>query len=178
MDRLKKAALLTRLIERMRDRGSWCGETHVQKSTLFLQELMCVPLEFDFILYKHGPFSFDLREELTSLRADQLLKLEPQWPYGPRIAPTERSEYIQNISSKTLSRYEDDIEFVADKLGGKDVADLERLATAFFVTRKAKGGASVEERADQLRKLKPHISSEAAFAGVIEVDRIIEEKAD
>jgi len=22
-----------------------------------------VPLEFDFILYKHGPFSFDLREQ-------------------------------------------------------------------------------------------------------------------
>jgi len=45
---------------------------------LFLQDLMRVPLELEFILYKHGPFSFDLRSELTSLRADELVKLEPQ----------------------------------------------------------------------------------------------------
>jgi len=78
MDRLRKAALQTRLIEQLRKEGSWCGETHVQKATLFLQDLMRVPLELEFILYKHGPFSFDLRSELTSLRADELVKLEPQ----------------------------------------------------------------------------------------------------
>jgi len=70
MDRLRRAALLTQLIERLRRRGSWCGETHVQKATLFLQDLTRIPMGFDFILYKHGPFSFDLRDELTSLRAD------------------------------------------------------------------------------------------------------------
>ena len=83
MDRLRRAALLTRLIELLRKKGSWCGETHIQKSTFFVQNLMKVPLSFDFILYKHGPFSFDLRDELTGLRADGLIRLEPQWPYGP-----------------------------------------------------------------------------------------------
>src|SRR6516225_10114425 len=100
MDRLRMAAVLTRLIEQLRARGSWCGETHVQKATLFLQDLMCVPLGFDFILYKHGPFSFDLRDELTSLRADGLIKLEPQWGYGPRIATTDRSHYIQDYTQR------------------------------------------------------------------------------
>ena len=60
MDRLRRAALLTRLIQRLRDRGSWCGETHLQKASLLLQDLTGVPLGFDYILYKHGPFSFDL----------------------------------------------------------------------------------------------------------------------
>jgi uncharacterized protein YwgA len=60
MDRLRRAAILTRLIEQLRNGGSWCGETHVQKATFFLQELLNVPLSLDFILYKHGPFSFDL----------------------------------------------------------------------------------------------------------------------
>src|ERR1700730_6421073 len=134
MNRLARAALLTRLVQDLRQRGSWCGETHIQKSTYLLQDLMKVPLGLEFILYKHGPFSFDLRDDLTGLRADELIKLEPHWPYGPRVEPTDRCEYIQKIFSKTVDRYADSISFVADKLSHRGVADLERLATAFFVT--------------------------------------------
>ena len=175
MDRLKKAALLMRLMERLRDKGSWCGETHVQKSTLFLQDLMKVPLGFDFILYKHGPFSFDLRDELTGLRADELVRLEPQWPFGPRIALTDRSEYVQGLYSKTLKKYDDSIVFVAEKLGSKGVTGLERLATAFYLTQLAEVGASVDERVEKLIQLKPHIPSESARAAINEVDHIVEE---
>lgn len=175
MDRLRRAALLTRLIERLRRKGSWCGETHVQKATLFLQDLMRVPLGFDFILYKHGPFSFDLRDELTSLRADALVKLEPQWPYGPRIAATDRSKYIQGIYSKTVEKHDDSISFVAEKLGSKGVADLERLATALYVTRRTGTGTSIDARAAKLTALKPHIARDDAVAAVTEVDQIIEE---
>lgn len=175
MNRLKRAALVTKLIELMRQQGSWCGETHIQKSTLFVQDLMHVPLCFEFIMYKHGPFSFDLRDELTGLRADGLIRLEPQWPYGPRIIPTDLSKYIQGINSKTLSKYGDRIAFVANKLGGKGVTELERLATGFFVTRSASGNDSIDDRSMLLTELKPHIPPEIARAAVEEVDQIIEE---
>ena len=66
LDRVRNGVVITRLIETLRERGSWCGETHVQKAAFFLQELMEVPTRFHFILYKHGPFSFDLRDELTA----------------------------------------------------------------------------------------------------------------
>lgn len=175
MDRLRRAALVTRLIELLREQGSWCGETHIQKSTLFVQDLMQVPLGFNFILYKHGPFSFDLRDELTGYRADGLIRLEPQWSYGPRITPTERSKYIQSISSKTLTKYGDRVAFVANKVGAKGVTELERLATGFFVTRSTGGNESIDDRSRQLTELKPHIVPEIARAAVEEVDRIIEE---
>ncbi|HOA52322.1 MAG: hypothetical protein WBH86_02695 [Thermogutta sp.] len=175
MDRLKKAALLTRLIKRLREEESWCGETHVQKATFFLQRLMQVPLGFDFILYKHGPFSFDLRDELTALRADDLVRLEPQGPYGPRIAATERSKYIEELYSKTLAEYGGRIDFVAKSLGRKGVADLERLATALYITELAGSGASVNERANQMTALKPHIPPEIARDAIEQVDRIIRE---
>ena len=96
MDRLRNAALLTRLIEGLCGKGDWCGETHVQKTAFFVQELLGVPLEFQFILYKHGPFSFGLRDELTALRADGLLELEPR-PYGAQLVPTKQCEYIQGL---------------------------------------------------------------------------------
>jgi len=175
MDRLRKAALLTRLIEQLRQKGSWCGETHVQKATLFLQDLMRVPLGFEFILYKHGPFSFDLRSELTSLRADELVKLEPQSGYGPRIATTDRSDYIQGLYSKTLEKYDARISFVTEKLGRRRVSDLERLATAFYVTERMDSHPSVDERAAKLTALKPHVGQDEAMEAVAEVDRIIAE---
>ena len=175
MDRLRKAALLTRLIEQLRKEGSWCGETHVQKAALFLQDLMRVPLELEFILYKHGPFSFDLRSELTSLRADELVKLEPQWGYGPRIATTDQSGYIQGLFSKTLGKYDERISFIAQKLGRRGVSELERLATAFYVTERPDGHSSVEERAAKLITLKPHVGRDEALAAVAEVDGIIAE---
>jgi hypothetical protein len=175
MDRLKRAAILTRLIQELRHNGSWCGETHVQKAAFFLQELMRVPLGLEFILYKHGPFSFDLRDELTGLRADGLVSLEPQWPYGPRIALTGGSEYIQQVFSKTLGTYGVAISFIGEKLGDKDVSELERLATALYVTGRSEAGASVDRRAESLTKLKPHIPKENAAIAVATVDRINDE---
>ena len=172
MNRLRRAAVLTRLIEELRKNGSWCGETHVQKTTLFLQNLMQVPLGFDFILYKHGPFSFDLRDELTSLRADELIKLEPQWGYGSRLATTDRAVYIQKLYSKTVDEYKDSLSFVAQKLGNKTVAGLERLGTAFFIT-DGSPNLSVDQRIERLTTLKPHVGRDEAIAAVREVDQII-----
>lgn len=178
MNRLQSAAVLSLLFEKLREHGSWCGETHVQKATFFLQELMLVPLGFDFILYKHGPFSFELRDELTALRADELIGLEQQWPYGPRLIPLERSKYIQHICSKTLGEHNNSIAFVAEKLGAKGVNELECVATALYVTQQAESDASVETRADLLTRLKPHIPTESATAAIKEVDHIIEETCE
>lgn len=175
MDRIKKAAILLRLIDKLCEKGSWCGETHIQKATFFLQELMQVPTEFEFILYKHGPFSFDLRDELTSLRADGLIEFELQWPYGPRIVPTELSEYIQKTYSKTLTKYDNRIAFVAEKLGNKRVIELERLATALYVTKNMVSGGTDDERANEIVSLKPHVSLESAKTSIEEIDRIMDE---
>ena len=119
MERLKRAAVLARLLERLRERGSWCGETHVQKAAFFLQEMMQVPLGFTFIMYRYGPYSFELRDDLTGLRADELVRLEPQFPYGPRIGLTERSSYIQEIYPRTLATYDREINVVTKWLGPK-----------------------------------------------------------
>ena len=174
MERLRKAALLTRLVQKLHNHGSWCGETHIQKATYFLQTLMGVPLGFDFILYKHGPFSFDLRDELTALRADALLGLEARRPYGARIVPTEQSGYIQDHYPKTLAKYGDRIEFVAQRLGDQDVVELERLATALYVKEALGENASKEERVEKLTTLKPHIPKENARTAIEEVDQITE----
>jgi uncharacterized protein YwgA len=170
-----RAALLTCLIQKLRTHGSWCGETHLQKATYLLQYMMKVPFGFEFILYKHGPFSFDLRDDLTALRADGLIKLEPQRPYGPRLEAAPECAYIQELFSSTILKYENVIEFVSGKLAEKGVADLERLTTAFFVTRGSVDKQCVNARAAELNRIKPHISIESATSAVSEIDRILNE---
>ena len=177
MDSMKKAAVLTRFIEELRKHDSRCGETHIQKASFFLQELMDIPTGFEYILYKHGPFSFDLREELTALRADGFVELEVK-PHGPGIAPVAgQCEYVQDLYPITLGRYEKKIEFVASKLGNKGVVDLEKWGTAYYVYHHHRDmkTASVDERAWKMTELKPHISQEDAYAAVEEVDQVIKE---
>lgn len=171
MGRMKNAALITKLVEQLREQGSWCGETHIQKTTYFLQNLLDVPLGFDFILYKHGPFSFGLRDELTALRADGLLTLEHDDRYSPRIASTERGRSIRDRFPNTLAKYEGSISFVAKKLGAKGVVQLERLGTALYV--KLQEDCAPGEQVARIKDLKPHIAAPEARQAVKEVDRII-----
>jgi hypothetical protein len=176
MKRLQRDAVLLSVIENLGAEGSWCGETHIQKATYFVQELLKVPLEFDFILYKHGPFSFDLSDEITAMRADYLLGLQPRsYPYGPSIVHGESGEMIKEQFPKTLEMYNPSVEFVADKFGDKGVAELERISTALYVTLTGGVGGSVESRAQRIHELKPHVEMDEAFDAVKAVDEIIEE---
>lgn len=172
MKRLQRAALLTKLVEQMHSHDSWCGETHLQKAMFFLEEMLGVDLGYEFVVYKHGPFSFDLRDELGDFVSDRLIRYRPQIPpYGPRITVTENGASIQALYSQTVARNADKIAFVAEKLDARGVVDLERLATALYVTLQ-EPSLDVEHRARMLCDLKPHIPGHAALVAVREVDEI------
>lgn len=175
MKKLQRAALIVSLVENLKANGSWCGETHVQKASYFLQELTNVPLGYEFVLYKHGPYSFDLNDELTSMRADTLLRLVPQpYPYGPSLLPGLGNEQLKQRFVKTITRYTRNIEFVASKLGSMKVVELERIATALYVI-KEESSSKVESRAQRIHELKPHVSLEDAVKAVRMVDLIKKE---
>jgi hypothetical protein len=175
MNRLKRAAILSRLLAELRNRGSWGGETHVQKAAYFLQELLGVPMGFKFTLYRHGPFSFDLRGELSALRADEIIKLEPQQPpYGPKLGTTERAHYVQSLFTETIAQYERQIDFICERLGAKDVSELERLSTALWVINQDLGPSRAEQ-ARELTQIKPHIHEGLALDALEQVHRMAAE---
>lgn len=178
MTELQKDVVLLSFIDILRNHDSWCGETHIQKGTFLLQELLKVPLGFDFILYKHGPYSFDLKEELTSHLADSLLSVKPRPPYGPRLLPGENCQELLDRFPKTRVRFRDQAKFVASKLGSKNVPALERLATAVFVTLRELPEGDEQARAIRLHELKPHVPLDLAHEAIVEADAIIEEARD
>ncbi len=175
MNQLQRFSVVTQLADELQSVGSWSGETHLQKSTYFLQELFEVDTGYDFILYRHGPFSFDLRDDLTQLRANGMVELVLYPPYGPRIKATGYSQEIRLKFPKTLARVEPAIEFVAQHLGHKDVTQLERLATALFVLRNASEEGGMEELAVRVNQVKPHVSVEEAAVALAEVQQLQEQ---
>ncbi len=169
MKRLARAAVLSTVADRLREHESWAGETHIQKAAFFLQVGLGVPLGYNFILYKHGPFAFDLREDLGGFAADRLIAVRPQSPpYGPRLETTENGRALQARFPKTLAAHAPAVETVAAFLGSRGVGDLERLGTALLLLREDTHGDD-DRLASEMTRLKPHVSHGTARDAVCEV---------
>lgn len=175
MNRLAQDALIARLARTLREQDSWTGETHIQKAAYLLSDLDLVPFDFDFILYKHGPFSFELRDELGEMQADRYLVREAQLPpYGPRFAVTEGGEELERRFERTIERYGSRVDWMAERLCGKGVAALERLATALWVNvRQPQVDVTIDSRAAELQRIKRHVTEEKANAATRDIDEMI-----
>jgi hypothetical protein len=115
-------------------------------------------------LYKHGPYSFDLSDELMAMRADMLIQLKSQHRYGPSIVPGPTSKQLKRLFPKTLLKYESKVYFIANQLANYGVADLERIATAFFIANESDmSTTTTQQMATKINKIKPHISTEEAL---------------
>jgi hypothetical protein len=175
VDRVKRFAVVALLDKYMDECGSWCGETHLQKALFVLQELFSPDLGYEFILYKHGPFSFEFRDDLASMRADGLLEIVVRHPeYGPSYLPTEFTDAFLERFPKTARNHEIQIRFVAHQLADKNVTELEKIATALFIYKRF-SFESKHERARELVRLKPHISDSDALSATTAVDSLAKE---
>ena len=169
MDQHERRNLLCRLVEAMRNSGSWTGHTHIQKTALFLQELCGVRMDYEFVLYLHGPYSFDLSDDLALMRAQDQVGLEDREPYGPSFFVTNPNQDALADEDKLTKK----IIFVADNIAIHGVGLLEQFATAFLL--KSRGDwPDDDELAVELNRLKPHISLLEAHAAIKKVDEVRE----
>lgn len=172
MNKGQKLAVLIDLTTKLLSRGSWSGETHIQKATFFLQDLTRVETDFDFILYKHGPFSFALRDSITELVADGFVEYVIREPYGPTVMPTADGKALLDRFPRTLSEYSEQLQFAADCVGKRNVGELERVATALFIIRRDKQRHD-QKHATELVRLKPHISKSEARLAVRDAEGLV-----
>ena len=168
MKELQKKAILLSLVEKMREHNSWASETHIQKCVYFLQEGRSVPLDYNYILYKYGPFSFELRDEISEMVSEDYIKLVPQYPYGPSHKEGRLSPNLKRRFPKTLRKYADSIEFIAREISDNKVAKLEEYATALYFLSEEEI-TDDHECAEEIVAVKPHISFEEAEEAVEKV---------
>ena len=73
-----------------------------------------------------------------------------------------------------MERYGPLLDWVAEQVGPKNVLELERLATALWITRRHPG-TEPEWRAAELSQIKLHVNRDAALAAVREIDGMLEQ---
>ena len=165
-----RTAVMGELIAGLRAAGSWCGETHVQKSVYVLQVGLHVPLRYDYILYKHGPYSFELKSQMAGLIGRGLLRQEfSSPPYGPRLIGTDVMESHVSRYADKIGQHSAAIRRVAQFFRDRGVAELEVLSTALYVT-VSQRGETAEKRAERVHGLKPHVSLKTALGAVSDLD--------
>ena len=167
-DYLKQAAILGAFVEKVRSTGHPCGDTLLQKAAYVMKELFGVPLSDEFRIHYYGPFSFQLRDRLSLLQAEDFLRVSPR-DLGVTYDTGERFSQLREQFPNTIARYERAIDFAASHLGSLGVKELEPLTTALFVTRQSPQ-SDVDTRAAKLVQLKPHVKPAEARAAIAKVD--------
>ena len=167
MSQHMRRATILRLVEVMHDAGSWAGETHMQKCVFFMQALLGVQTGYSYVLYKHGPYSFDLRNELSAMMSSLELDVEPHPPYGPSFTRGPRGKRTVDLSQ----RLESAIEFVGENLSTRDTRELERLSTALLLQVNNPGWSS-QQIASKINEVKPHIPLTNAILAVRDIAQL------
>ncbi len=171
MNDIVSTVTILSMVKELRDKGSWTGETHIQKAMFFLDKKCKISTDFEFILYKHGPYSFDLHDSLGSLFSVCLVEHEILPPYGPRIRLTKAGEDFLAEHAEQLGVAKAALCSVAGWFGAKGVAELEKLATALWVCTKTPT-QDAEVHAMRVHEIKPHISVEEALEALSTVNAL------
>ena len=50
LENIERWALVAKLVQGMREKRGWAGETHIQKTLFFLKHLLQVPVGYTFVL--------------------------------------------------------------------------------------------------------------------------------
>src|SRR6266404_6452987 len=96
-----KHALILGMIETLRGQGSRTGKTHLIKG-LMLAAATGVEIPFEFFLYKHGPYSTDIEENLEQMQSYGAISVEPAFDgYGVIFKSSEIASYPRSHAPLT-----------------------------------------------------------------------------
>lgn len=167
----KKHSFILSVIENLQKYGSWTGKTHIQKTSFLLKVLSKIEVPFRFVLYKHGPYSFELQNEFEEMKSYAATVSGEVTHYGSRFFLGMNATRIQEISPLDEAVVEE-IERICKFVNCKNVSDLEKIATVAWIHFEEKlidpDGVS-----NRLHELKPHISSEQASEAYAELQSVL-----
>jgi hypothetical protein len=148
------------VIEQLRALGMKPGKTHVHKAMYLIAAASGADVPFKFCLYKYGPYSFDMEAALVSMLSYGALQTRPVADFGSELSPGPQAHFVHSRGSLP-AEHQATIKRVCEFVNGKNIMDLEKLATAAWV-RVQEGLVSSSDVARRMHKLKPHVTLEQA----------------
>ena len=162
MEKAHEIVLVGAVIKILQDAGSWCGETHIQMSSYVAKHVKKIPFSSDFILYKHGPFSFDLNSTLNNMRSQEIISVTSLGLGSTYSLNKGIWKAFDRASDGLFEKHEHKLTEVCVYLARKNVAELERIATAIYIRINFPMLQSLNDKKNKLVSLKPHIGSDQA----------------
>jgi uncharacterized protein YwgA len=163
------AGLVLEMIAQSNHVGGWCGDSYIQKVSYIAKAVLNMPLSVPFVLYKRGPYSFELKSLLLEMRASRLVMLVPDGHYGPSFV------IIDNILTQRLrtnvSQYSASVARLVKDLSRKSIADLEAFSTAIMFWGSQQNNP--DKYVDELNRLLPSLSRSDAAATVEEAHEFL-----
>lgn len=161
----EKHAFLLSLIDRLEARGVPADRSHIHKSLFLLAEAVVDLVPFEFV-YRNGPYSYDIDEEISQMRSyAAIMDTTPQngnvlqegiVVYRPdQNAPLLRGKY--QPKQDTLRRIDTICSFVQSV--GKPPIELDRQATVAWIMRR-EHIQDVSSIVSRFLELKPNSSKE------------------
>lgn len=174
VEELRDWAILGRIVERMEEQKRFCGGACRSRPTSS-RRCFDAPISAPFRIYYYGPFSFDLRETLSTMEGLDVVQTVPhEWGATYRIG--RRYGQVRDNFPKTMQQLELAIDWVMRELAPLSVKELEPLATALFLKRE-QTDSNDERLVARLREIKPHVSVDAARATLQNVGGWMAERA-
>ena len=157
----------------LRDADCWTGETHIQKSVFLAQEMLHCTQNYGFYIYHYGPYCRDLTETLQFMRMFREIVTEPDKKWAPRYQLTDKGRELAKQQVEEL----DKVNWVIKTVATMTVAQLEGPTTALFL--KIQDPSRTDEQvADELHRVKPHISFYDAMDAIVESERLRQNARD
>jgi hypothetical protein len=168
----RKDEIIISVIRNLKENGSLCCKTHIIKTLYLLKATKRIDIPFDFILYKHGPYSFDVEDSLALMKSYSAIEEdnENSGIYGESLKLGENADFPRKHRINVQLK-EDEIDIISEicKISGnKGVKELERLATAAWIVNEEKV-FNPEKVASLVHKLKPHIKEKQAKEAYLEI---------
>jgi len=153
----QKHALILAMIETLKRQGNRTGKTHIIKGLFLAQAARLVDVPFEFFLYKHGPYSTDIEENIEQMKSYGATEVETDFEgYGVHLSAGGMAEFTKQ-QARIPEHTQQALQRVCQFLHHRNVNHLERLATAAWI-RKREGVIDADQVARRLHELKPHIS--------------------
>jgi hypothetical protein len=163
MNRFARHVLIAELVRAMRDAGSWCGRTHIQKTLYSFQTLFHPGGEWEvrYILYKHGPYSFALDEDLAEMEFYGGLAREQHRCSAARYEPGEGARALRERFGAGVEAWLPQLQFVAQRVGARNPRELEALSLLMFLatdSQECLQHSNEQARLSRVHELKPHLT--------------------
>jgi len=173
----KKQALVLFIVRKLSEQKGWHGPVFVQRFIYLLQELLDVPLDLFFILYKHGPYSFELAETLTFLTANYLLEFKlPLNHLSPTLVPGKHAAYYDKKFKAEMDAINPRVTWLITKVNDMDFGKLTLLTFALYVLKQLRvQGKDEKKLISEMHQIRPVFSKKQITEAVEALKKLMNE---